>query len=167
MMSGYFRSSDRWPRRAIFSPTTEPIEPPMNAKSITPRLTGSESSVPVHGEQRVGVAGVRDGLLEARRIIRESRAGRWSEGRPRPPPSSRRRAAGCSSRPPGCAGDSRNSGRRSCSARTSRGCRCGRTPRTSPRRRRESPAARDAACAAASSPSWNQAMRGNLAGRVR
>jgi hypothetical protein len=45
-MSGNLRSSERWPRRAIFSPTTEPIEPPMNAKSITPRFTGSPSSVP-------------------------------------------------------------------------------------------------------------------------
>ena len=30
--------------RAIFSPTTEPIEPPMNAYSITAMTTGVESS---------------------------------------------------------------------------------------------------------------------------
>jgi hypothetical protein len=46
MMSGCFFSSARCPARAIFSPTTEPIEPPMNAKSITPRFTGMPSSVP-------------------------------------------------------------------------------------------------------------------------
>jgi hypothetical protein len=40
MMSGHFFSSERWPRRAIFSPTTEPIDPPMNAKSMMPRFTG-------------------------------------------------------------------------------------------------------------------------------
>ncbi len=44
--SGSFFSSDRRARRAIFSPTTEPIEPPMNAKFITPRWYGSPSSRP-------------------------------------------------------------------------------------------------------------------------
>ncbi|MND07953.1 hypothetical protein D3C83_302700 [compost metagenome] len=45
-MSGYLRSSDRVPSRAIFSPTTEPMEPPMKAKSMMPRFTGSPSSIP-------------------------------------------------------------------------------------------------------------------------
>ena len=49
MTSGIFFSSERRASRAIFSPTTEPIEPPMNAKFITARLNGSPSSraVPV------------------------------------------------------------------------------------------------------------------------
>ena len=45
--SGYFRSSDRWPSRAIFSPTTDPIDPPMKLKSITPTLSGAPARVPV------------------------------------------------------------------------------------------------------------------------
>ena len=45
-ISGCLRSSERWPSRAIFSPTTDPIEPPMKAKSITPRLTGRSAIVP-------------------------------------------------------------------------------------------------------------------------
>ena len=42
--SGAFFSCDRRASRAIFSPTTEPIDPPMNAKFITPRLTGRPSN---------------------------------------------------------------------------------------------------------------------------
>ena len=42
--SGIFFSWDRRASRAIFSPTTEPIEPPMKAKFMTPRLKGSPSS---------------------------------------------------------------------------------------------------------------------------
>jgi len=42
-------SAERRARRAIFSPTTDPIEPPMNAKFITPRWKGipSISAAPV------------------------------------------------------------------------------------------------------------------------
>src|SRR6185437_11545941 len=76
---------------------------------------------------------------------RESPADRPSGGRPRPPPSSPRRAAGCNNPTRGCGGDSRSSGRRSCSARTSRECPCVRTLHTFPIRRLESPAARDGA----------------------
>jgi len=47
MISGYFRSMARCPSRAIFSPTTEPIDPPMNAKSMTARHTGIPPSCPV------------------------------------------------------------------------------------------------------------------------
>ena len=45
--SGIFFSCDRRASRAIFSPTTEPIEPPMNAKFMTPKLNGSPSSLAV------------------------------------------------------------------------------------------------------------------------
>ncbi len=37
-ISGTVRSSERSTRRATFSPTTEPIDPPMKANSIVPRL---------------------------------------------------------------------------------------------------------------------------------
>ncbi len=47
MISGIRSSSARRPTRTIFSPTTEPIEPPMNLKSITARAMGSPSRVPV------------------------------------------------------------------------------------------------------------------------
>ena len=43
MTSGTFFSWERRASRAIFSPTTEPIEPPMNAKFITARLNGIPS----------------------------------------------------------------------------------------------------------------------------
>jgi hypothetical protein len=48
-MSGTFFSWDRRASRAIFSPTTEPIDPPMKAKFITPRLIvrPSRRAVPV------------------------------------------------------------------------------------------------------------------------
>ena len=45
--SGIFFSCERRASRAIFSPTTEPIDPPMKAKFITPRLNGSPSSLAV------------------------------------------------------------------------------------------------------------------------
>ena len=41
---GIFFSRDRRASREIFSPTTEPIDPPMNAKFMTARLNGSPSS---------------------------------------------------------------------------------------------------------------------------
>ncbi len=41
---GIFLSIERRARRAIFSPTTDPIEPPMKLKSITARSTGMPSS---------------------------------------------------------------------------------------------------------------------------
>ncbi len=44
MISGIFLSIERRARRAIFSPTTDPIEPPMKLKSITARSTGIPSS---------------------------------------------------------------------------------------------------------------------------
>jgi hypothetical protein len=44
MMSGIRLSAERCASRAIFSPTTEPIEPPMNRKSITAMWTGTPSS---------------------------------------------------------------------------------------------------------------------------
>jgi hypothetical protein len=46
MMNGRCSRSARSPARAIFSPTTEPIDPPMKEKSITPRHTGIPSSSP-------------------------------------------------------------------------------------------------------------------------
>jgi len=45
MTSDSFCASDRIAIRAIFSPTTDPIEPPMNLKSITPSWIGTPSSV--------------------------------------------------------------------------------------------------------------------------
>ena len=49
MTSGSFFSCERRASRAIFSPTTEPMDPPMKAKFMTPRLKGSPSilAVPV------------------------------------------------------------------------------------------------------------------------
>jgi hypothetical protein len=50
MTSGIFFSTDRRASRAIFSPTTEPIDPPMKAKFMTARLNSSPSilAVPVY-----------------------------------------------------------------------------------------------------------------------
>ena len=45
-MAGTCRSSARSNMRVIFSPTTEPIEPPMNSKTKTPSATGWPSIVP-------------------------------------------------------------------------------------------------------------------------
>src|SRR3982751_599080 len=72
MISGYLRSSASWPKRAIFSPTTEPIEPPMNAKSMIARHTGIPPSWPVKvrmrsEERRVG----KSVDLGGRRIIKK------------------------------------------------------------------------------------------------
>ena len=72
----------------------------MKAKSMTPRLTGSPSIVPGRGRDGVGVAGLGQRLLEARRVVRKARAGRWSGGRSRSPRSCPRRAgARCTPRP--------------------------------------------------------------------
>ena len=40
MIRGMRLSIERRASRAIFSPTTDPIEPPMKLKSMTPRSTG-------------------------------------------------------------------------------------------------------------------------------
>ncbi len=44
--SGTCRSTDRRVSRAIFSPTTEPIDPPMKLKSITATSSGMPSKRP-------------------------------------------------------------------------------------------------------------------------
>ncbi len=44
IIKGFFSSRARSATRAIFSPTTEPIEPPMNPKSMTPNWTGMPST---------------------------------------------------------------------------------------------------------------------------
>src|SRR2546430_1257024 len=46
MMRGTCFSAERRVRRAIFSPTTDPIEPPMKLKSITARSMGMPSRAP-------------------------------------------------------------------------------------------------------------------------
>jgi hypothetical protein len=46
-MSGARAFSAAFAARAIFSPTTEPIEPPMKPKSMTAIATGIESISPV------------------------------------------------------------------------------------------------------------------------
>ena len=45
-ITGSFRSPARSNRRASFSPTTTPMLPPMNSKSITPIATGRFSILP-------------------------------------------------------------------------------------------------------------------------
>jgi hypothetical protein len=45
-MAGTCRSSARSNTRVIFSPTTEPIEPPMNSKTKTASSTGIPSILP-------------------------------------------------------------------------------------------------------------------------
>ena len=46
MTSGTRRSAERRVSRAIFSPTTDPIEPPMKLKSITATSSGMPSRRP-------------------------------------------------------------------------------------------------------------------------
>ena len=46
MINGMRLSIERRASRAIFSPTTDPIEPPMNPKSITPRSMGMPCNRP-------------------------------------------------------------------------------------------------------------------------
>ena len=109
------------------------------------RSPAATSSVPVHASsasvspafavaflRRAGYSGNPSGSVDRRSTSTSSID----------PSSSSRR----NSRTPECGDDSRSSGRRSCCARTFHGCPCVRTPRTSPRRRRES---RDAHAGAA------------------
>jgi hypothetical protein len=70
---GKLRSTAFCPRRAIFSPTTDPIDPPMNAKSITPRQNGSSRSWPVKRQDRVAFAGFSDRLCPGAAGTRENR----------------------------------------------------------------------------------------------
>ena len=70
--SGTRFSAERRASRAIFSPTTDPIDPPMNAKFITPRCSGTPSSRPVP----VKMASERPDLLlgrhQALRVVLEA-----------------------------------------------------------------------------------------------
>ena len=70
--------------RMIFSPTTEPMLPPMKRGSMAQIWTGRPSSRPVGGDHGVAELG---GLLHAAQplavglAIDETQAGRWSAGR--------------------------------------------------------------------------------------
>ena len=69
--SGIFLSCERRASRAIFSPTTEPIEPPMKAKFMTPRWSGSPSSLAAAGIDGVGVARLLPGRGQAIGVVLE------------------------------------------------------------------------------------------------